>query len=390
MTTMTHIFPTYQQFPMELVSGHDWYLVDQAGHDYLDFTSGIGVCSFGYSNDQIQTNVVAQLGKVWHTSNLYPSQLQDQVADLLAPQGMLAFFCNSGTEANEAAFKLARKYTGKAKILAFKNGFHGRTFGSMSLTGNPAIQTGFTPLVPGVEFAPYNETAALDQINDELAAVILEVIQGEGGVIPADVDWLQAVAKKCHDQGVLLIIDEVQTGIGRTGTKFAYQQFNVEPDIITCAKALGNGLPIGAMLGKKELAVAFGPGSHGTTFGGNKIALAAAKGVLQQLTPAFLKTVQAKSHTLLAALNKQVADLPIVTQITGLGFMIGIHLTPSVKVAHVIAHLQQQRLLTLSAEHNTLRLLPPLVMSESDLLAGVQLIQTELQQQAASVDSLVN
>lgn len=295
---MEHIFPTYAQYPMEIVSGHDWHLVDSNHKEYLDFTSGIGVCSFGYSNDWIEQSVINQLGKIWHTSNLYPSQLQDDVANALCPEGMLAFFCNSGTEANEAAFKLARKVTGKAKVLAFNNGFHGRTYGSMSLTGNPDIQAGFKPLVPEVSFADYNDPNALDAITDDLAAVILEVIQGEGGVVSGNGEWLQKVAAKCHEQGVLLIIDEVQTGIGRTGMKFAFQNFNLDPDIITCAKALGNGLPIGAMLGKKELASAFGPGSHGTTFGGNKIALASAKAVLEQLTPSFLENVQKKNHRL--------------------------------------------------------------------------------------------
>lgn len=379
---MKHIFPTYQQFPMELVSGHDWHLVDNDGKDYLDFTSGIGVCSFGYSNELIQQNVVEQLGKVWHTSNLYPSQLQDDVAEMVTPEGMLAFFCNSGTEANEAAFKLARKYTGKAKILAFKNGFHGRTYGSMSLTGNPDIQAGFAPLVPGIDFASYNDFSSIDQMTSDYAAVILEIVQGEGGVVPGDSHWLKAVSQKCHELGILMIVDEVQTGIGRTGTKFAYEQFDVDPDIVTCAKALGNGLPIGAMLGKKKLASAFGPGSHGTTFGGNKIALSSAKGVLQQLTPDFLKIVQVKSQVVFDALEKALRPLSIVKDISGLGLMIGIHLTGNVKVGDVIADLQRQGILTLSAEHNTLRLLPPLVMSEHDLLAGVNLIQNELQKQA--------
>ncbi|GAA3194594.1 acetylornithine transaminase [Lentilactobacillus kefiri DSM 20587 = JCM 5818] len=384
---MKHIFPTYAQYPMEIVSGHDWHLVDNQQKSYLDFTSGIGVCSFGYSNDKIEHSVLNQLGKIWHTSNLYPSQLQDDVANALCPEGMLAFFCNSGTEANEAAFKLARKATGKGKVLAFNNGFHGRTYGSMSLTGNPDIQAGFKPLVPEVQFADYNDPDALSAITDDLAAVILEVIQGEGGVVDGNGDWLKQVAAKCHEQGVLLIIDEVQTGIGRTGKKFAFQNFDLDPDIITCAKALGNGLPIGAMLGKKSLASAFGPGSHGTTFGGNKIALSSAKAVLEQLTPDFLKGVQKKSKAVFDALGKKVLPLSAVDSISGLGLMIGIHLNDSVKVADVISHLQQNGLLTLSAKHNTLRLLPPLVMSEADLLKGIDLITDTLANVDATVES---
>lgn len=384
---MKHIFPTYAQYPMEIVSGHDWHLVDNQQKSYLDFTSGIGVCSFGYSNDKIEHSVINQLGKIWHTSNLYPSQLQDDVANALCPEGMLAFFCNSGTEANEAAFKLARKATGKGKVLAFNNGFHGRTYGSMSLTGNPDIQAGFKPLVPEVQFADYNDPEALSAITDDLAAVILEVIQGEGGVVDGNGDWLKQVAAKCHEQGVLLIIDEVQTGIGRTGKKFAFQNFDLDPDIITCAKALGNGLPIGAMLGKKSLASAFGPGSHGTTFGGNKIALSSAKAVLEQLTPDFLTGVQKKSKAVFDALGKKVLPLSAVDSISGLGLMIGIHLNDSVKVADVISHLQQNGLLTLSAKHNTLRLLPPLVMSEADLLKGIDLIADTLANVDATVES---
>lgn len=386
---MNHIFPTYKQYPMEPVSGHDWHLTDETGKTYVDFTSGIGVCSFGYSNDLIEQSVQTQLGKIWHTSNLYPSKLQDQVAEMLAPEGMLAFFCNSGTEANEAAFKLARKATGKAKILAFKNGFHGRTYGSMSLTGNPDIQAGFAPLVPGVDFATYNDDGAIGQITSDYAAVILEVIQGEGGVVPANKAWLQAVAKQCHESGTLLIVDEVQTGIGRTGSKFAFQQFEIDPDIITCAKALGNGLPIGAMLGKQALASAFGPGSHGTTFGGNKISLASAKAVLTQLTPAFLKQVQAKGQVVFEQLEDLIAPLPIVKNVTGMGLMIGIHLTADVKVADAIAELQKQGMLALPAEHNTLRLLPPLVMSEADLVSGIQLIQHVLQEVAVAANGAV-
>lgn len=386
---MENIFPTYQQYPMEIVAGHDWHLTDNKGKTYLDFTSGIGVCSFGYSNSLIKQQVTDQLGKIWHTSNLYPSALQDEVAKQLCPQGMLAFFCNSGTESNEAAFKLARKYTGKSKVLAFNNGFHGRTFGSMSLTGNPSIQTGFAPMVPGITFADYNDSRAIDQITDEFAAVILEVIQGEGGVNSGNADWLHAVSEKCHQEGVLLIIDEVQTGIGRTGTKFAYEQFDMDPDIITSAKALGNGLPIGAMLGKQKLASAFGPGTHGTTFGGNKLALSAAKAVLTQLTPEFLTQVQQKSQVVFKAIQNSVEPLPVVASVSGKGLMIGIHLSDDVQVATVIAKLQTAGMLTLPANHNTLRLLPPLVMSEADLLAGIAKIAQVLANMSATVKAQV-
>jgi len=375
---MEHVFPTYARFPFDLVEGNDVYLTDDHGKTYLDFTSGIGVCSFGYSNEIIQKNVQEQLNKVWHISNLYESKIQDEVADLLCDNDQLAFFCNSGTEANEAAFKLARKYTGKSTVLAFNNGFHGRTYGSMSLTGNPEIQKGFAPLVPDVKFADYNDNVAVEMITSDLAAVILEVIQGEGGVYVADQAWLTAIQNACKRNGVLLIIDEVQTGIGRTGTKFAYQQFGLEPDIVTSAKALGNGTPIGAMIGNQKLASAFGPGTHGTTFGGNKLSMAAAKGVLEQLTPEFLENVQAKSSVVWDKLNAEIKPLATVTDITGIGMMIGIHLDEDINVNEVIVKLHEKGLLTLSAKHNTLRLLPPLIMDEERLNEGLDIIKSVL------------
>lgn len=377
---MEHVFPTYARFPFDLVKGEGVYLTDNHDKTYLDFTSGIGVCSFGYSNELIQKNVQEQLGKIWHISNLYESQIQDDVAGLLCNDDQLAFFCNSGTEANEAAFKLARKYTGKTAILAFNNGFHGRTYGSMSLTGNPDIQKGFAPLVPDVEFADYNDEKAVEKIDSHFAAVILEVIQGEGGVYVADKSWLADIQTACHDNGVLLIIDEVQTGIGRTGTKFAYQNFDLKPDIVTLAKALGNGTPIGAMIGKKSMASAFGPGSHGTTFGGNKLSMVAAKGVLQQLTPEFLQNVQKKSQAVWDKLEQEIKPLSVVTEVTGIGLMIGIHLDETkVKVNDVLVELQDKGLLTLSAKHNTLRLLPPLVMKPEQLNEGLNIIKSVLE-----------
>lgn len=376
---MEHVFETYQRYPFDLVSGHDWHLTDDSGKTYLDFTSGIGVCSFGYSNQVIQDKLTAQAAQVWHTTNLYESQLQEEVATLLCPEGMLAFFCNSGTEANEAALKLARKATGKTTILSFNDSFHGRSYGAMSMTGNPSVQAGFSPLVPGIKFADYNDPAAVDQITSDLAAVILEVIQGEGGVNPAKAQWLKQVEAACKANHVLLIIDEIQTGIGRTGKKFAYEYYDLDPDIITVAKALGNGIPCGAMLGKKALAPAFGPGSHGTTFGGNKLAMAAATGVLEQLTPTFLAEVQTKAAAMWQVLQNEIATLPVVTRVTGMGLMIGIRVKDDVAANDIVIQLQRAGLLTLTAKHNTIRLLPPLVMPQAELLGGLALIKRALQ-----------
>jgi len=373
--TMQYVFPTYARFPFAIEDGQDVYLTDNHGKKYLDFTAGIGVCNFGYHHPQIQQAVTQQLTHIWHTSNLYESELQDSVAQLLTNgDDRLVYFANSGTEANEAALKLARKYTGKTAILAFNHSFHGRTYGSMSMTGNAHIQAGYAPLVPGIQFADYNDDAALAQITPDLAAVILEVVQGEGGVYAGDPDWLKAVNAKCQATGALLVIDEVQSGIGRTGYRMAYEGYGLDPDIYTVAKGLANGLPVGAMVGRKKFASAFGPGSHGSTFAGNTLAMAAAQVVLQQLTPEFLTTVKEHAVLVWQALNEQVVTLPSVQAITGKGLMIGIHLDPQLPVQQVIEALQSVGLLTLSAGDNTLRLLPPLVMQPSELLAGITTI----------------
>lgn len=370
------LFPTYQRFPFAIESGQGVKLTDDHGQTYLDFTAGIGVCNLGYQVPTLQAAVKAQLDQIWHTSNLYQNHLQTEVAQLLVNgEDRCVFFANSGTEANEAALKLARKFTGKSAILAFEHGFHGRTYGAMSMTGNPHIQAGYAPLVPGVQFATYNDPAALDQITPDLAAVILEVVQGEGGVFVGEPAWLAAVNQACHEQGVLLIIDEVQTGMGRTGYRLAFEGYGLDPDIYTVAKGLANGLPVGAMVGKKQLATAFGPGSHGSTFAGNPVSMAAAKVVLQTLTPDFLTAVQAKADQVWAYLQTEIAPLPVVNQVTGKGLMIGIHLAESLPVAKVITALQAEQLLTLSAGDNTLRLLPPLVMTATDLLAGLTTIK---------------
>lgn len=378
---MTALFANYQRFNFEIVSGQMVTLTDNHDKQYLDLTSGIGVCNLGYNHPVVKAAVQQQLDLVWHTSNLYQSSLQEKVATLLtAGSNKKVFFCNSGTEANEAAMKLARKATGKSAILAFDHSFHGRTYGSLSLTDNPGIKKGFGPFVPGIKFAKYNDPAALDQITDDLAAVILEVIQGEGGLEAADGKWLQAVQAKCQAKGVLLIIDEVQTGIGRTGKLFAYQHFNLDPDIVTLAKGLANGIPVGAMIGKEKLADAFGPGSHGSTFGGNPLAMAAAKAVLEIIDQSFLDDVSQKADFCWYYLQKEIAPLPMVTGISGRGLMIGIHLDTKVPVSNVIQQLQQAGVLTLSSRGNTLRLLPPLVITGSELMQGINTIKNVLEE----------
>lgn len=376
---MNPLMNTYNLFPIEIADGQDFHLIDQKGKHYIDLTAGIGVCNLGYSNKLIYEAVSAQLKKVWHLSNLYPNTMARKVAEALNPEGFQAFFCNSGTEANEAALKLAHKATGRKKVLAFQNGFHGRTIGSLSVTGYPKIQDGFGPLISPVSMQNYNGFQSIEAIDTDTAAVILEVIQGEGGVNIGQQDWLQAVQKKCQEVGALLIIDEVQTGMGRTGYKFAFEAFDLVPDIITVAKGLGNGLPVGAMLAKAEVASHFQPGDHGNTFGGNPVVMASAEQVLKQLTPKFLAEVKEKGEQFKQQLAEQIAPLAAVRKVSSLGLMVGIQLTTAVPVAQVIADLQEKGYLTLSARENTLRLLPPLIIDQEALAEAVNAIAESIQ-----------
>ncbi|MBC1484729.1 acetylornithine transaminase [Listeria seeligeri] len=377
---MKHVFPTYTRFPIDLVQGKGTIVTDGAGKKYLDFTSGIAVCNLGHCPENVTVAVQKQLADIWHTSNLYESALQDSVAELLVGEDdKLVFFCNSGTEANEAALKLARKYTKKDKIITFEKSFHGRTFGSMSATGQAKIHQGFGGLVPGFTYIPYNDIEAFrGAIDENTAAVMLEVIQGEGGVIPANAAWLLEIQLHCKKVGALLIIDEVQTGIGRTGTLYSYQHIGLDPDIFTLAKGLGNGLPIGAMVGKSELSSAFGPGSHGSTFGGNKVVLAAAKEVLTTVKQTgFLEEVKAKSEYFRDLLEAKCANLASVTSIRGEGFLIGIEVACSAD--SVVSILREHGLLILTAGSNVLRILPPLTVSYDEINQAVSLLATALE-----------
>ena len=373
-----YLFPNYARKPFEIISGDGVSLTDNQGKTYLDFTSGIGVVNLGYNHPTLNQVLAEQAQTLWHTPNLYENHLQEQVAEKLANgQDYLSFFCNSGAEANEAAIKLARKATGKTQIISCVNSFHGRTYGSMSATGQASIHAGFEPLVPDFDYMVFNDVdSAKAKITTQTAAVMIEVIQGEGGVVVADSDWLTEVVALCKQFDALLIIDEVQTGIGRTGSLFAFEQFGIEPDIFTLAKGLGNGFPVGAMVGKKALANSFGPGSHGSTFGGNKLAMAVANEVLTML-PSVLAELPAKSGQLFAGL--QTIDSDKVVAIRGKGMMIGIELASDVSVADVLAELEAAGLLALRAGANVLRLLPPLTMSEADLHKGVGIIKAILE-----------
>ena len=370
---MTKLFQNYKRESIEFIKAADNYLVDKEGNFYLDFSSGIGVTNLGF-HKQVKQAVSEQLEAIWHSPNLYQNSLQEQVADLLiGDEDYLVFFCNSGAESNEAAIKLARKFSGKSDIITFKQSFHGRTFGAMSATGQEKIQLGFGPLVEGFHYAIYNDLESVKQlVTENTAAVMLELVQGEGGVIPADKDFVAELAHYCKEQDLLLIVDEVQTGIGRTGSLFAYQQYGISPDIVTLAKGLANGLPVGAMLGKSALGTAFTYGSHGTTFGGNKLVLSSSKAVLEILTEDFLAKVRFKASYLQDQLAKQLGNLPTVVTIRGLGLMLGIQVTGD--LGTIVTQARKNGLIVLTAGSDVIRLLPPLTITEEEIERAVSIL----------------
>jgi acetylornithine/N-succinyldiaminopimelate aminotransferase len=385
---MSHLFPTYNRLDFELVSGSGTIVQDQNGQSYLDFISGIAVCNLGHSPYVVKEALEKQLDKLWHVSNLFPITLQEEAASLLASASGLdaVFFCNSGAEANEAAIKLAKKHTGKTKILTFNQSFHGRTFATMSATGQEKIHSGFGPLVPTFDYLPYNDEQALSNVEgNDIAAIMLEVIQGEGGVNPGTLSFLQAVERLCKEMDALLIVDEVQTGIGRTGVPFAYQHYSLQPDIVTTAKGLGSGFPVGAMMGKKDLVSSFSPGTHGSTFGGNPLAMAAVKATLETIfDEVFLKEVQSKSEYFMQKLKNHLQECRSVKEVKGIGFMIGIQFDMEVK--EIINKLRENGLLTLPAGTHVIRLLPPLTVTYDELDQALHILDGTLKQhQAASV-----
>jgi acetylornithine aminotransferase len=372
---MSYLFNTYARWDVEIASGNGTKVTDTNGNQYLDFTSGIGVCNLGHCHPEVVKPVQEQLTKLWHTSNLFQSSLQEEVAELLVKHscGDLVFFANSGAEANEAAIKLARKYSGKSKIITFIQSFHGRTLGTIAATGQDKVKTGFGPLLETFVHVPFNDIEAVKEaIDRNTAAVMLEAVQGEGGVIPADPAFLKALEQLCRDHGVLLIIDEVQTGIGRTGKPFAYQHYGISPDIMTAAKGLGNGMPVGAMIAKEKLGAAFGPGSHASTFGGGPLAMTAAKAVLNIVfQEAFLQEVEEKGHYLAAKLTEM--RLEGLSEVRHKGLMIGLEFNGD--VGRLAANLRKNGLLALQAGPRVLRMLPPLTVTYEEMEEALEIIQ---------------
>lgn len=380
---MSALFPTYNRFNLTVAEAEGTIVKDINGKEYLDFGAGIGVCNLGHRHPGVQKALEVQLHTFWHVSNLYHVPLQEEVAALLTEHssGDQVFFCNSGAESNEAAIKLARKATGKTKIITFNQSFHGRTFATMAATGQSKVQQGFGPGLETFAYAPFNDIDAVKQaIDGETAAVMLEVIQGEGGVIAADPGFMKELETYCAEKGILLIIDEVQTGIGRTGAAFAYQHYGISPDIITVAKGLGNGLPVGAMIAKEALKDAFNPGSHASTFGGNPLAMAAAKEVLQTVfTDDCLQDIKEKGMYLQERLQAELGSEFSANDFSGRGLMIGI--ACKTEVAPLVSQLMDRGLLVLNAGAHVLRLLPPLTVSYQEIDKAVGLISDVVQAQ---------
>lgn len=375
-----YIIHSYGRFPVLLTKGKGATVQDDTGKTYIDFTSGIGVNALGFCDDNWVQAVSTQLQSLQHTSNLYYTEPCIQAAKLLCEKSGMkkVFFGNSGAEANEGVIKAARKYSflkygaSRNKIIALQNSFHGRTMAALSATGQDAYHNFFFPFVDGFVFAKANDFAdILSKMTDDVCAVILETVQGEGSVVPLDKEYVQAVAKACKEKDILLIVDEVQTGMGRTGSLFSYQQFGIQPDLVSCAKGLGGGLPIGAVLFGEKTETVFVPGDHGSTFGGNPVVCAGAVHILNTMDEAFLQDVQKKG----AYLKEKIEKMPHVENVAGLGMMLGIQL--DVEAKPVINALLEAGLLVLSAK-TKIRLLPPLTITQEELDKGLTILEQTL------------
>ncbi len=334
--TETFVCPTYARQGKAFVSGSGMFLTDEDGQVFTDFLAGIAVCSLGHCHPEVTAAIQDQAGKLVHVSNLFYTLPQADLAQALVANSFAdqVFFGNSGAEANEAAIKLARRYfqrkgdTDRYRIITMKGSFHGRTMATLTATGQDKVKQGFYPLLPGFSHVPFNDFPALEQtMDDTVCAVMLEPVQGEGGVIPADPEYLSEVRALCDRTGALLIFDEIQTGMGRCGTLFAHEIYQVTPDIMTLAKALGNGVPIGAMLATGEAATGFEPGSHGSTFGGTPLATAAGLKTLALISdPAFLARVREKGRYFKSQLQKLKKTHSRVKDVRGAGLLIGMEL----------------------------------------------------------------
>ncbi|HZK18891.1 MAG TPA: acetylornithine transaminase [Clostridia bacterium] len=381
-----YIMKTYGQIPMAIVKGEGIRVWDADGKEYLDFVAGIAVNSLGHCHPSLVSAVKNQVEKLIHCSNLYYIGGQAKMAEILVGNSCLdkVFFCNSGAEANEAAIKLARKYgkkhggPEKYEIITALNSFHGRTLATITATGQPKYQKGLEPLPEGFKYVPFDDFKALEEaVGPHTCAILLEPVQGEGGVHPASPEYLENVRELCTEKGLLLIYDEVQCGLGRTGKLFAYKHYNAEPDVMCLAKALAGGLPMGAMLARKEVAEAFQPGDHASTFGGNPLAAAAGVATLNVLLDqGLVENAAGMGEYFKEKLTSLKDKHDIIKEVRGLGLMLGMQLT--VPGAPIVEKCREMGLLINCIGADTLRFVPPLIVTEDDVDEAVDILDRAL------------
>jgi len=371
---MSFLMDTYKRFPVSFVRGEGVYLYDEKGKRYLDLVGGVAVNVLGHSDPDLVVALCEQASKLWHVSNLYQNPWQEETAKLLVEQfgePAKVFFCNSGAEANEGAIKLARRYfwekgEKRYRIITFKNSFHGRTFGAMSATAQEKIQKGFEPLLDGFDYAELNDIKSVERLlRKETAGIMLEVIQGEGGINEAEGEFLAKVEELCRREGLLLIVDEVQTGLGRTGKFYGYQHFGIKPDIITLAKGLGGGFPIGCVIAREEVAQAFKPGSHGSTFGGNALACACAKVVIEKVLK-LLDHVEEVGNYFKERLSP-------FGRVKGRGLMLGLEREENCQEV-VLKALERGLLINCTAER-VIRFVPPLIIQKEHVDFAIEVLR---------------
>ena len=379
-----YVMNTYSRFPIALVRGAGSYVWDADGKQYLDFLGGIAVCILGHCDPGMHTALKEQAARLWHVSNLYWIQPQVELAEKLTRLSGLgkAFFCNSGAEANEAALKLARKYhyrrgqSGRHQFIAFNDSFHGRTLATVTATGQKKYQEGFAPLPAGFVYADYNDLESVRRlINDQTAAILLEPVQGEGGIHPGRPEFLTAIRNLCDQEDILLIFDEVQCGMGRTGAFLSYQSHGVTPDIVTIAKGLGGGFPIGAMLASDKAASGFAPGDHASTFGGNPLATAVANYVVDVVSSSpFLENVGSMGAYLRQGLNK--IDDKRILEVRGSGLMLGVEFDREIR--DLVEICMDRGLLLIGAGSQVLRFVPPLNITDAEIDQALAILQAAL------------
>ncbi|MEE1320853.1 MAG: aspartate aminotransferase family protein [Acutalibacteraceae bacterium] len=377
-----YVAHTYGRFPVAIEKGKGATCYDFDGKKYIDFSSGIGVNSLGFCDDGWVNAVTKQLNKLQHISNLYYTEPCTEAAKLLCDKtGMKkVFFSNSGAESNEGAIKCARKYSydkygeGRSKVITLVNSFHGRTVTTLAATGQDVFHKYFFPFTEGFMFVPANDIEALENAaDDSVCAVMVELIQGEGGVMPLNKEYVKSVESLCKEKDIILIVDEVQTGVGRTGKLFAFQHFGIEPDIVTTAKGIGGGLPLGCVMFSAKTEGTFGPGDHATTFGGNPIATAGARYILEKMDADFLEAVTEKGEYI----KNKLMKMPYVKGVDGMGLMLGVRLDESIKAADVVKKAINYGALALTAK-TKLRLLPPLTITYDEIDEGLEAIEKAL------------